>query len=202
MMQRINLIPNQRQLARQKRVRLRYWLGAVAGYAALAVVACVVYRAASSPVDFAALSDQYSELEVELTAAKQQREALIPELREQQLLLAAGRSIADQPDWSLMLTYLADEVLGDSVVLSDCSLKPAQDHSGDGSLSDTPLTFTLSGYAKTTPDVSRFVLRLEQMGLFDKVTLARTDREPFLAGTAIVFEIQCDLLPGGGASHE
>lgn len=199
-MQDINLIPMQRQRARQQRARLRAWIGGGIIYAALVAIVCVGYRTAASPKDLAALHQELADMDTELASLKQQRDALRPQLNERRLILAAGRSISDQPDWSRMLTYLADEVLGDTVVLTHCQLMPdtKAKEAGTRNLQDLPLTFTVTGFAKSAPEVSQFVLRLEQMALFDKVVLVQTSRESLLNDMAIAFEVHCELLPHGG----
>jgi len=42
---------------------------------------------------------------------------------------------------------------------------------------------------------NRFLLRLEQTGLFSKVTLLDTTREPFFDKNAIAFRLECALNP-------
>ena len=159
-------------------------------------LACLVYRGVSSPRDLGALTDRLADYDHELAELQRMQEAVRPQLREQRLILAAGRSITDQPDWSLVLNYLADELLGENIVLSGCSLAPAQGAGEGDRIHHTPLTLTLSGYGRTTPDVSQFILRLEQTKLFDQVQLARSDREPFLQDQAIAFEAHCVILTG------
>lgn len=200
-MDRINLIPQARQHARRRRVRTRLWIGLALSYAVSAAGLSAVYRGASSSHDLASLLGELAAYEAELTQLDNQQNSLRPQLSEQTLILAAERSISDQPDWSLLLTYLAGEVLGDQVVLSGCELAPATPGQGTNeadAIDDAPLTLTLTGYARTTPDVSRFILRLERVGLFDKVTLTRTNREPYLSGQAIAFEARCLMKRGGG----
>lgn len=201
-MDRINLIPKQRRLTRQRRARTKLWFGVVLGYAATALMVGLVFGAMATPRDLTSLGEELTSLDSELAGLQQQQENLRPKLSEQQLILAAGRSITDQPDWSLLLNYLADEVLGDHIVLTGCSLALDQSAVEAEDYNDTPLALTVSGFAKTTPDVSQFVLRLEQMSLFDKVTLINTQREPFLSDQAIAFEARCVLEPGGKGADE
>lgn len=200
-MERINLIPKSMQLDRRRRVRTRLWIGVSLCYAVLFVTVCVAYRGMSSSHDLSVISAELAEKEAELVQLENQQNSLRPKLNEQKLILAAERSISDQPDWSLLLTYLAEEVLGDEVVLSGCTLAPKAPGEKTAAADGGALVLTLAGYARSTPDVSQFILRLEQIGLFDKVTLARTSREPYLAGQAIAFEARC-LMNSGGGSHE
>jgi len=201
-MDRINLIPESRQLARRRRVRRHAWVVSTVGYAALVVAACLVFRGLSTQADSASLGDEIAEIDAELAQIEQEQNVIKPELDEQRLILASGLSITDQPDWSLLLSYLADEVLGDAVILSGCSLTPSPGPTQTDDPKDKPIMLKLSGYAKTTPAVSQFVLRLEELGLFDRVTLTHTNLEPFLDGQAIAFEAHCLMGTAGGNRHE
>ena len=58
---------------------------------------------------------------------------------------------------------------------------------------DRSFLIRLVGYARSQAAVSQFVLRLEAAGLFDRVTVMRTAREPFLDDQAIAFHLQCLL---------
>lgn len=203
-MHRINLIPEPRRQARQRRARCRSWVAIGLGYSALVVALCLWQRGLGTGVDVRVQADELTRHDAELIQIQASQSTLRPQLAEQGLVLAASRSIADQPDWSLLLTFLADEVLGDQVVLSGCTLGPTQAKAKAKAkeLTDPSLTLTLTGYARTTPGVSRFVLRLERIGLFDRVMLTRTQREPYLDGQAIVFEIRCLMSRGGESRHE
>jgi len=198
----INLIPDKRQLARQRRVRYRVWVASTVGYTAIVLAACLVFKGLGSHMDTTEISETLAGLDAQLDQIEQQQNQLKPQLAEQRLILASGRSITDQPDWSMLLSYLADKVLGDAVILSGCSMGPAPGDAQPEGPPRTGITVTLTGYAKTTPAVSQFVLRLEESKLFDRVTLTRTNREPFMDGQAIAFEAHCLINSGGGHSHE
>jgi len=199
-MKRINLIPEARRLARQRRLRYRAWLVVGGVYTGILVVVCLSIFGMKFGVDIRAITDELAQVEGELSEIEATREAIRPELAERRLILSSSRSIADQPDWSVMLHYLANDLLDDEIVLRSCSLAPVGGPVGAGELVNTPLTLTLTGFAKSTPAASQFVLRMEQSGLFDRVTLTRTNMEPFLNGQAIVFEVRCqvDEEKGGG----
>ena len=197
-MDQINLIPKHRRLARQRYNCIRVWTAAVIGYSLLVLIGCLFYRGLSVSYNIDTMHHDISDYQLTLAELKQKQDSIRPELKEQQLILSAGRSITDQPDWSLLLTYLADEVLGDNVVLAECSLAPDDKQQDALEVNKTPLVLTLSGYAQTAPDMSKFVLRLEEMGLFERVKLTRTNREPFLKTQAITFEVKCSMPPANG----
>lgn len=188
-MNRINLISQSRRQARTHRVRCRWWGIGFVGYTITLASACLLYGGMDTFTDAGALSDQLTEMDAELAAIQAEQAQIRPQLKEQRLILTAGHSITDQPDWSMLLIYLADELLGDDVVLSGCVLEPLSDEGKSINLQDTTMSVQLTGHAKTTSAVSKFVLRLEGSGLFNRVSLERTNREPFLDGQAIAFEV-------------
>ncbi len=62
------------------------------------------------------------------------------------------------------------------------------------------MVLSISGLGRSQPAVSQFVLRLEAMHLFARVTLLDTNRETFLGGEALGFRIDCSLDdPAAGA---
>lgn len=199
-MSRINLISSSRRQARLHRARCRSWGIGFVAYTAVIVSACMFYRGLDAFGDTTSLNDQLAGLDTELAQIEQEKAGIMPELTEQRLVLTSAQSITDQPDWSLLLVYLADEVLGDDVILAGCTLEPDEELARGPEVRNASMTVKLSGHAKTTPAVSQFVLRLEESGLFDRVTLVNTNREPFMDGQAIAFEIDCLISNAGGGS--
>jgi len=129
--------------------------------------------------------------------------------------LDSARGVGQQPDWSVMLALLA-EGLGHDVVLKSCELNqvltpltgagrgPAVSTPGRQDPSDKKeheVTFALmvTGFGRSQTAVSQFVLRLERSGLFDSVRLIDANRQPFLNGKAIAFQLECSLGSNRGA---
>ena len=190
-MKTVNLIPRSRRLARQKRTRYRVWSVGWTAYSFVLIVVCMTVYGVRPSADLLAATEELTALENELAELESDRRSLLPELAEQQLILSSSRSISDQPDWSMLLSYLANDLLNEEIVLSACTFEPVEGAKQDGELGDRPLELKLIGYAKSTPAASQFVLRLERSLLFDKVMLSRTQLEPFMNGQAIAFEIVC-----------
>lgn len=201
-MDRINFIPKQRRLVRERRVRIQMWVGIVVSYAAAVLLVGLTYAAIVAPFDMAALDDKHAEHQSEKIALQKRREALAPQLDERRLILTANHSITDQPDWSRLLAYLADKIIDDSIVLTRCSLETEAAIDKAEDYNTTTMVLAISGYAKTTPDVSQFILRLEQMSLFESVTLVNTNFQRYMDADAIVFEARCVLDPGTGGGDE
>ena len=194
----INLIPSRRQDVIRCRARLRYWIAGAFAYAAILVISALFYRLGSTGGD-ETLPDQIAHIELEIEQSKLAIADLTAQIMLGQISLRASQLVADQPDWSQLLGLLA-KARGDAVVLRDCQLQSPRKKNRDpnSDYSTGEFTLTIGGYGMTHEDVSRYVLRLERLGLFNQVKLAQTSREPFLSDHAIAFRLECQL----GVSEE
>ena len=198
----VNLIPTGYREAQQRRRRTRAWFTIFGGYA---IILAVAYVGAAS-----ALGDGGSTL-ADLARTTQQVEELSRcanmlkiQLRDAQLKLGVARTVGDQPDWSLLLAILGKlsddqivlrscrlEILAESRILLPAGPKPASQPAAPNG--PTKFTLTLTGLGKAQADVTNFVLRLEKLGLFDRVDLLQSLREPVANGEATAFKIECAL---------
>lgn len=202
----VNLIPAPRREAKARKEHLRKWMVAGAAYAVvilLGYLACFIFSDADSEAVFRDLKQVASDIE----QTDERMRSLASAIAETQRKLSAAQAVARHPDWSLLLGILADS-LADEVVLERCTLIPIEDDCGpaEGDSSDEaeapdPLAASLrrsfrcdvTGYARTQTGVSRFILRLENIHLFDRVKLVKTARQSFLNGQAVAFELECSL---------
>lgn len=202
----VNLIPAARMEKRRRRARIRLWTTICGGYVILlvgvALWSCAFRRDTGDwVIEQLALTEQrIGQYNATISEFRQQ-------LAEAQTELEASKSIRSQPDWTKLLILVGDE-LGDQIVLSVCQLATS---SRDGetvtsnlqeSLSSSPpgvrvaerqYRLELSGFGRTQTSVSQFVLRLEQMQIFDKVELANSRRQDFLSDKAVAFNIKCSI---------
>ena len=99
----------------------------------------------------------------------------------------------------LMLPAITDAAR--QIVLSSCELTPISEVAAPtgGSLTQNlaatqpRYTLALSGVGRSQAAISHYVLRLEQTGLFNRVTLIESRKAPFARGEAITFRIGCTL---------
>jgi len=103
------------------------------------------------------------------------------------------------------LALLANKIGGD-VVLNDCRMERLEAQAPRPSGADeTPspdkasLVLELGGFAKAQAGRVDYVLRLENLGLFQKVRLVKTSRERYLNQEAVLFRLEC-LLGGSGGT--
>jgi hypothetical protein len=122
--------------------------------------------------------------------------------------MAATQALAQNPDWSLLLAMVSNNLSGD-VILERCFLAPVNSSEEDGR-ADGPddgsdggqvlyqrYILDLRGFSRTQTGVSQFVLRLERSKLFENVRLVKTSKTSFMDGEAISFRIEC-VLNGQG----
>ncbi len=200
----VNLIPAARRQAKQRQVRVRWWLTGCVVYAALWMAAFVAAQAVVRSED-RALRGEFVEGSAMVQKAESTVDALRGRIGRAEARLASGRAVGEQPDWSLLLAMLSS-ALGDETVLRSIRLQAPPEAApgapGGPSRSDTaqtlqPITLDLTGLGRTQQVVSEFVLRLEHTPLFEMVRLVDTRREPFLNNHAVVFRIECVLDAGG-----
>ncbi len=184
----VNLIPMPRREQRMLYARRKGWTIACAAYAVALGVGSLAWRAVWND-DARDLTREISIVHTDVDDATRSIGLLRASLADTRQVILVNRTVAGQPDWSLLMGIVGD-IRGDEVVLNRCALETA-----DGPATDAakPLALRISGYGRSQGVVSQFVLRMEQTGLFDSVSLVKTNREPFLTGEAVAFKLDCLL---------
>jgi Tfp pilus assembly protein PilN len=192
----INLIPTTRLRARRLRARLFRWAWGVSGYAVLLGIACSIIRGVSGGggETLAARLETAKGDNQKLSAALVANARRLSQAQSTQRMVLA---LSDRPDWSLLLTLLGEK-LDDDLVLREMRLQPSDrpDTTAVAAALVAPVEqfrLELRGLGRSQEAVSRFVSRLEGTKLFSEVKLLRRGREPFLAGTAVSFDLACRL---------
>lgn len=196
-MNRTNLIPLSRQLRDERAARLRRWAwisGALCGVVGSVIACCAAWtNQLSGPVP-----QDFTRAAADLSKTNQEAATLHAELAIETQRLRSRQLIFEQPDYSLLLRLIAQQV-DDEVVLSRCEFHQpgvarddAQDHTQDRKIKSDALQ--LSGFARSQPAVAAFMLQLESTGIFQKVTLLRSSEQPLFSGQVAAFQIQC--IPG------
>jgi Tfp pilus assembly protein PilN len=198
-MKNINLMPAYRLQAKARKAHLLKWGGGLAVYATLILIGymiCTRYVAR----DHRELDADARKTTLETNAANRIVTALNEELAQARQQLRTAQAVGQQPDWGTLLGLLANS-LGDDVVMDSCRLqpsrveKPAKPEPGKPGAGGEQITLELTGLARDQADVSAYMLRLEKTGLFDKVKLIKTNRQPFLSDKALAFRLEC-LIQG------
>ncbi len=213
----VNFIPRARRELAERRSRLRAW---TIGSAAYALLGAVVFAASGTAavVEDPAVAQQLAQLPGEIDTSRRALRNVQAQLAEAHAKLDAARAVAEQPDWSVLLGLLAQS-LGEEIVLTSCKLDsdalagerpvPAQ-RAGAGTKASEPqpprltaarYTVLLSGLGRTQSSVSQFVLRLEGLGLFERVTILKTNREMFGEHESIGFRLEATIGGAGGGAE-
>ena len=208
----VNLVPSPRRFAAAARKRAHRWCWGVAIYAAVLLSAYIACSAAIS-VDGDDKTPMIEKATHQIEELNIAASTLRPQLDEAHTRLAVARTVGDQPDWSLLLAVVSSTV-DDQIVLTTTKLEAAADSvpaskpptrlpSGAPADSNamppqpTMLRVTLQGMGRSPAAVTQFVLRLERLGLFERVDLARSARQNLGAIDANVFRIECLLQRAG-----
>jgi Tfp pilus assembly protein PilN len=205
----LNLIPVTRLEARRRQTATHRWLVGGAAFVALLIALSVFVqlRWGGEPAD---LAQDLSQATAQTEQTRRQLRQLQAELAAVERRLAANRAVTNQPDYAVLLALFARQ-LDDQVILRSCAFEPipidppevsrSRDAADDADAADLPPGFSVqaSGLAANQRAVSAYVLRLERTGLFHRVRLVNTRREPtnFGSGRAIAFEIECFLATDG-----
>jgi len=208
-MKSVNLIPAPRLVAKRRRVHLRRCAAGCAVWAVMSVIAAgatqAMWRTAADPQAeerLALVADEIERTDRAIAATRAQLAAA-------QSTLRAKEAIANQPDWGVLLAVLAQSIKQD-VVLKNCHVHPAGRRPGEvrrapaavapsassstgAAAESVPFVLDANGMAKDLEAAHRFVSDLEKTGLFARVTLLDTAREPFINGDAIAFRLECSL---------
>lgn len=202
----VNLVPEQRLMAKRRRARIRIWFGLGGAY--LAFLGLVLFSVHLIwIVDDRVLAEDFASS----TRRVEQYNASILRLRTELARISATlqthRVINSQPDWSRLLLVVGN-TLGDDVVLTYCRLVTLNSEgtvvSTKNQASPTAETvaalfkgqrcvLTLAGFGRLQSEVSQFAVRLEQSGLFDGVNMTHQRREHFREDSAIAFHVECRI---------
>jgi len=183
----VNLVPTARLEARQRRLAIRH---AAIGCGAYALALCLGWAALHLAWGGAGgvLDEQIRRHERQIQEARAAAAELEPRLAEARTTLAASRSVSGQPDWSIVLDLLANQ-LGPDVALSSVVLLPRE----EGRPGVTGYELRLAGLGRSIPSVSGFVMRLEQTGLFDRLMIRDTEKRTVRDGSAVAFRAEATL---------
>ncbi|MEM9881343.1 MAG: hypothetical protein AAF800_00305 [Planctomycetota bacterium] len=189
----LNLIPEPRLRRRERRRVSRRGLRVVAVYLCLLLGATLAYlavhRAEPAAAEAGALAVSRDRAEV----MRQQVADTGRRLAEAEARLAGARVLAERPDWSTLLR-LVGHAAGEDLLLYGFDLTTTGVHP------DATATLRIAGVAPDPWGVSQFALRLEDAGLFDRVSIEGSRREPLGERGATWFELTCTL--GGDAGEE
>lgn len=180
-----------------KQAAVRRWLIAVSVCALAAVVP--IFLELSKPANASGMLAQervvqaQSRIETNKSLLTSQSATLTQKRRE----LKAEQHLTAKPDWAAVLTLVArqfDEKLMMTGFRLD-GMKNNQVRSALGPIAeDVPgdsVWLILNGVATANSDVPGLIMRLEELGLFDRVVMTGTQRESFAGDARTRFTLAC-----------
>ena len=199
-MTQINLVPAYRIAAAKRRLRMRTWL-AVDAMCCGGLLAAALIAAALLDRGGENLHHQLALMQAEINSRNQAVSAFRPMITEARQKLEASRAVTAQPDWSVLLAFLG-KLRGEDIVFSRCQLMSAQGLREEVQVADESgphqtLWVLIEGFGLSQTAVSRFILDLEEVRLFDMVKVIHTKRQAFRSAEAVAFQLRCVLTEGG-----
>lgn len=204
----INLIPARLRDAANVRRRVRRWIiGGVALSAGL-TVACLSLHVVGGE-EHSRLSVDGGRLTERLTAAEASLETTRTQVQEHARRLEASETVGVHPDWSVLLTALAEQ-RGQEIILQAVELRavdaeaataqkrPKDDAAPGAKSAAAPrrvetYVLHLKGFGLSQGDVVKFVRRLEDLGPLVGVQLKETRAQPHRGVAAVAFDAECRL---------
>lgn len=188
-----------RPYTRRNRMRrvVRCWSVAVGLCALVAFVPIALEQSRSPDPGAARARERLLLAENRVEQARAELESVQRLLRVHERELRAERHLTDRPDWSEVLTIVADQ-FDQRLVMTGFRLGAAEDSQvrqalgpiGAG-VSPRSVWLVFDGVAESNSDVSGLILRVEQLGLFERVVMTGTQREAFAGEPRIGFTLAC-----------
>jgi hypothetical protein len=199
----VNLIPAARLRARRCRRRLCAWGWALTGYVLLLGSVCGLVKGVYG-ADHGAVAASLASTREGNRKTSSATVAVTRRLSQAESTRRTVEALTDRPDWSLLLNLLG-QAMDDNLVLREVRLQPLDQSSGGTAPTAAEARLApaeryrmeLRGLGRTQEAVSRFVGRLEHTDVLGEVKVLRRGREPFLAGTAVSFDVECVLQAPG-----
>ena len=184
----VNLIPRQVIDRRTRRRRVRRGLAVTVAYLVLVVAATGAYLLSSGPRAAAASTQAIVAAEQRLVALQADLNSYTRRLDDTERRRRAAEVLSQRPAWSTLLRLVA-QAAGPDVLLSSVDI----DSDAAGPTSGGGASVEIGGLAGGPGEAAAFVLRLEASGLFGRVELLTSRREPYGAELVTAFTVRCTM---------
>lgn len=179
----INLLPTNRLRTIMLRRRVAQWAAVVSLCATIVLPAALALRQGVDP----ALIEQARQAEQSLASLQQRRTQLARELAELQHELRAETTLASQARWEPLIERVL-ALLGDDAALERLAIERIQ--SPDGTVQ---YHLALRGVVREQSHALDLTVRLERLGVFERVILEENARRDTIAGELVSFRIRATL---------
>lgn len=192
-----NLTPRPFLNQMHKQAVIRRWIAPVVVCSLAAVVP--IFLELSKPADTAGqiARDRVTQAEARKQGSQSQITSKAKQLAQLERELKAGQHLTSSPDWGAVISLVSKQ-FDESLMLAGIELDDVQNsrvRSALGSLAadvpDDSAWMIISGFAETNRDVPGLIMRLESLGLFERVVMTGTQRETFAGGSRTRFTLAC-----------
>ena len=204
-MPRVNLIPETVRVARARRRHVRRWAaGIVLATGGVVTLAGTEWLDRAKAADLRAQNDR---LQVELEAARAELRSVAAEGDRARLQIERAKTLESKRAWSGMLAMIASCMSPGSWLTSIATdpQKPPEggtrsnagnekkaDQTQQTVMIEAPRKLRINGYASEAAHPHEVVKKLKNTGVFRRVALERSQREPVLDGSYFRFELVCE----------
>ncbi|MEM6504541.1 MAG: hypothetical protein AAF711_03650 [Planctomycetota bacterium] len=124
-------------------------------------------------------------------------------LKQRKRELQAEQHLTKRPDWSVVLALVAGQ-FNEQLMMTGCQLGEAKDTRVRSSLgpirddvANNSVWMILTGVAEANSNVPGLIMRLESLGLFERVVMTGSQRESFAGGSRTTFTLACRISREG-----
>lgn len=211
-MVRVNLIPASVQSTRIRRAHIGRWC--VAGAAAVAALAIALGLEVAQRTIAKNLRAEQMQVQAGLEELRKDLRVTSAQAKRARLRLERAIALRAKRAWSGMVALIAEQMPKDCWLVSLATdpttpsasptlsrvrgtppIRNGQRTSGSGPdtlVIDAPRKLDLVGYAPQAAQPHQFVTALKRTGVFTRVSLERSQREPVLDGSYFRFELSCE----------
>lgn len=179
------------------RTAMQRWALVVATVGLIAAVPIGIETARVPDSSAARAQERYALAQNRLVQSRAKMSKIDVKLKQHERELQAEEHLTQRPDWSGVLRLVAGR-FDDRLMMSGFRLgaiKDSQVRSALGPIAqdvpDTSVWLILDGVALANSDVPGLILKLEELGLFERVVMTQTQRERFSGSSRTGFTLAC-----------
>lgn len=183
-----NLLPRALVVRQQARRCTRVWIMAAGVYTLAALGVCASISAVPSPARGNA-AQRVAEVRSRIEASEKQTLAAKAASAKAARAIAARQAVGVHPDWSVLLSSLA-ALRGETIVLDEVEIRTESPTAGGA----RQATVRIGGIAPGAAEISGFVLKLEGLGVFDRVSQQEATARRIGSVEALAFRVECRIV--------
>lgn len=179
------------------RQALRQWSGAGLFCLLLAAAPIAIESTQGSDSSAGRAEERIALAKSRLSQTKGAILSLTVQLKQHERELQAGRHLTQRPDWSSVMRLVGAQ-FNEQLMMTGFQLGESSDtkvRSALGPLAqdapDRSVWLVLTGVAESNSTVPGLIIRLEQLGLFQRVVMTGAQREAFAGGARTAFTLAC-----------